>query len=139
MSRRLMLVPLAAVLVLSALGTAPAAGKSAPPTKIRFKLDDHNVAVGEAVTATVRVTSGRGKHREPLSGAQLSVLVDGVEVASPTTDPDGLAEISYDAGAEGDHVMRVVYAGDDTHKRAKRSQGFEVGAEEELEADPLDA
>ena len=133
MSRRLMLVPLAAMLVVSVLGATPAAGKSAPPTKIRFKLDDHNVAPGEAVTSTVRVTSGRGKARGPLAGADLSVLVDGVEVASLTTDPDGIAAISYGGAAAGDHVMRVVYAGDGTHKRAKRSQGFEVGAEEALE------
>ena len=43
------------------------------------------------------------------------------------TGADGRATVSYVAPAGG-HVMRVVFLGDDAHKRARRSQGFAVVA-----------
>ena len=118
------------------------AGKmSAPPTKMKFKLDGHQVEVGETLTGSVVALSGRGKDRAPLGGATLDVVVDKTVVGSIVTDADGGAEVTYVAQDEGEHVMKVVYAGDDEHKRAKRAQGFEVGSEEEdeiLEDEELD-
>jgi hypothetical protein len=35
--------------------------------------------------------------------------------------------VSYVADAEGHHVIRVVYAGDDTHRQRQRAQGLRVG------------
>ena len=61
----------------------------------------------------------------PFAGAPLSVRVDGTEVLTLVTGADGHATVSYVA-PEGGHVMRVVFLGDDTHKRARRSQGFSV-------------
>ena len=123
---------IAAGVLVASLGGGTALGKSAPPTKIRFKLDDHSVASGEAVTGSVLVMSGRGKNREPLEGATLTVLVDKVEVATLTTDADGRALVERLA-EDGEHVMKLVFAGDDEHKKAKRAQGFEVGDVEDDE------
>ena len=124
--------------MLAAALAGGAAAKSAPPTKMKFKLDDHHVAEGGSVTGTILVLTGRGKHREPMEGASLSVLVDKVEVATLVTDADGMAEVEYSTTEAGEHVMKVVYAGDDEHKRAKRAQGFEVGGEPELEEEELE-
>ncbi len=118
---------IAAGVVVAAIGGGTALGKSAPPTKIRFKLDDHSVASGESVTGTVVVMTGKGKDREPFAGATLTVLVDKVEVATLTTDADGRATVEHAGAEDGEHVMKVVFAGDAGHKKAKRAQGFEVG------------
>jgi hypothetical protein len=53
--------------------------------------------------------------------------VDGTELLTLVSGADGRATVSYVA-PEGGHVMRVVFVGDDTHKRARRSQGFSVVA-----------
>ena len=124
----------AAGVLAASIGGGTAAGKSAPPTKIRFKLDDHQVASGEAVTGDIVVMTGRGKAREALVGATLTVLVDHVEVGTLTTDSDGRATVEHVATEDGEHVIKLVYAGDAAHKKAKRAQGFEVGAED-LEED----
>ena len=121
---------IAAGVLAASIGGGTAAGKSAPPTKIRFKLDDHMVAVGETVTGDVVVMTGRGKGREALAGATLTVLVDHVEVGTLTTDSDGRATVEHVATEDGEHVMKLVYAGDADHKKAKRAQGFEVGTED---------
>ena len=65
----------------------------------------------------------------PLEDAELSVLVDGTEVATVLTDANGVAPIVYTSTEDGDHVMKVAYAGDWAHKRAQRAQGFTVGSE----------
>lgn len=104
-------------------GTAGA--KPAPVTKIKFKIDDHNVPPGSAVTGSVLVRTRDRREWVPFAGAPLTVKVDGTQVLSLTTDANGMAEISYVA-ASGEHVMRVVFAGDATHKRARRAQGFAV-------------
>jgi hypothetical protein len=96
-------------------------------TKMRFKLADHSVAEGEEVTGSVLVTTGRGRAREPLEDAELTVLVDHVQVGTLTTGPEGRADVAYGGGAAGEHVMKLVYAGDEDHKRSRRAQGFEVG------------
>ncbi len=95
-------------------------------TKIRFKLDDHEITLGETVNGTATVFSRSGRRWVPLAGATLSVQVDGAEVGTVTTDENGRATISYTPTTEGEHVIKVVYAGDATHKKAKRAQGFEV-------------
>ena len=124
--------------VMAAALTGMAGAKSAPPTKIRFKLDDHHVAEGETVTGTIAALTGRGKHREALAGATMTLLVDKVEVASFTTDDQGRAVVEYVAIEAGEHNMKVMFAGDKDHKRAKRAQGFEVGGEEEPDEEELE-
>ena len=127
-------IALAAVVAGAMAGTAgaakpPWAGGGAKPavSKMKFKIVDHGIAEGESVQGRVVLVTGRGNQREPLAGAELTVLVDKAEVATVTTGADGVAEILYAGATAGEHVMRVVYAGDDAHRRAKRAQGFEVG------------
>jgi predicted phage tail protein len=124
--RNLVVVWLAATLCIGIFATA-AAAKPAPVTKIRFHLADHNVPPGSAVTSTVLVRTRSGHAWVPFAGAPLSVRVDGTQVLTVTTGANGEAPISYVA-ATGDHVMKVVFAGDATHKRAQRAQGFSVVA-----------
>ncbi len=104
--------------------------KPPPVTNIRFKLDDHSVNVGDTLTGTVMVAS-HAQHQKPnwvpFGGATLSLTVDGVEVGTLVTDDTGHAVVAHVATSEGDHVMRVVFAGDELHKRAQRAQGFSVG------------
>jgi len=104
-----------------------AIAKPAPVTKITFKLDDHHVPPGAAVTSDVLVRTRSNHEWVPFAGAPLSVRVDGTDVLTVVTGVDGHATVSYVA-PEGGHVMRVVFLGDDTHKRARRSQGFSVNA-----------
>lgn len=118
-----------AIAVLTCLAVAaPATAKPAPVTKIRFKLDDHEVMAGEDITGSVHVWTRDGNAWVPLEGAVLKLLVDGVEKTGilSETDDKGFAAVSYEATEEGDHVMKVVFEGTDTHKRAQRAQGFEV-------------
>ena len=104
-----------------------AIAKPAPVTKITFKLDDHHVPPGAAVTSDILVRTRSNHEWVPFAGAPLSVRVDGTDVLTVVTGVDGHATVSYVA-PEGGHVMRVVFLGDDTHKRARRSQGFSVVA-----------
>lgn len=104
-----------------------AIAKPAPVTKITFKLSDHNVPPGAAVTGSILVRTRSNHEWVPFAGAPLSVRVDGTEVLTLVTGADGRATVSYVAPAGG-HVMRVVFLGDDAHKRARRSQGFAVVA-----------
>jgi predicted phage tail protein len=104
-----------------------AVAKPAPVTKITFKLSDHNVPPGAAVTGSVLVRTRSNHEWVPFVGAPLSVRVDGTEVLTLVTDAEGRATVSYVA-LEGGHVMRVVFVGDATHKRARRAQGFAVVA-----------
>ena len=104
-----------------------AIAKPAPVTKISFKLDDHNVPPGSPVTSDVLVRTRSNHEWVPFANALLSVRVDGTQVLTVTTDANGKAAISYVAAAGG-HVMKVVFAGDATHKRAQRAQGFAVVA-----------
>ncbi|MGH2686884.1 MAG: hypothetical protein ACRDJP_15580 [Actinomycetota bacterium] len=129
--RRIVAIMVAAGVMAAAIGVA--AAKPSPPTKIRFKLDDHHVAEGETVTGTIVALTGRGKHREPLAGATMRLLVDKVEVATLETDDQGRAVVEHVAAETGEHTMKLVYAGDGEHRRAKRAQGFEVGGEEDLD------
>lgn len=121
---RIVAVALGITLGVGVLATSVAA-KQAPVTKITFKLDDHNVPPGSAITGSVLVRTRSNHEWVPFAGAPLSVRVGGTQVLSLTTDADGRASISYVAAA-GDHVMKVVFSGDDAHKRAQRAQGFAV-------------
>ena len=104
-----------------------AIAKPASVTKISFKLNDHNVPPGSPVTSDVVVRTRSGHDWVPFANALFSVRVDGTQVLTVTTDASGEAAISYVAAAGG-HVMKVVFAGDATHKRAQRAQGFAVVA-----------
>ncbi len=133
-ARRLGAGVLAATVAVSLLGGAAASAKPATRTraahtKMRFKLDDRRVTQGDTVTGLVTLRSGRGRRDgAPLAGADLTVLVDHVEVATVTTDADGKAVVSYLSNAAGDHVIRVVFAGTAEQRGAHRSQGFSVKA-----------
>jgi len=128
--RLIIIAVTAAVLALGGIASAKqdaAHGNKPPPvTKMKFKLDDHHVTLGTPVTGSVHVWSRDQHHWVALPDAALSLTVDGTEVATLTTDAEGTALVSYDAAAEGGHVMKVWFAGDDLHKRAMRAQGFEV-------------
>jgi hypothetical protein len=104
-----------------------AIAKPAPVTKITFRLADHNVPPGSAVTGSVLVRTRSGHAWVPLAGAPLSVRVGGTDVLTLTTDANGKATVSF-VGGTGDHVMKVFFLGDGTHKRAMRAQGFAVVA-----------
>jgi hypothetical protein len=130
MSFRRTFTLLVGVLVATSLAL-PAGAKSKPVTKIKFKLDSHEMVVGDDVTGTVKVCTHTGHPWDPFPGATLSVRVDGDEVGTVVTDANGEADIVYAGATEGDHVMKVVFAGDDTHKRAQRAQGFTVAASTE--------
>ena len=105
----------------------PASAKPAPVTKITFKLADHEVPPGAAVNGTVLVRTRSDHQWVPFAAAPLSVQVDGTQVLSLVTDATGRATVSY-AAAAGGHVMKVIFSGDATHKRARRAQGFAVVA-----------
>jgi hypothetical protein len=109
------------------LFTTTALAKPAPVTKITFKLTDHEVPPGAAVNGSVLVRTRSNHAWVPFAGAPLSVTVDGTQVMSLVTDTAGRATVSYTAAAGG-HVMKVIFAGDATHKRARRAQGFAVVA-----------
>ena len=137
MSKRPMLA--VGVLILSAgllFATATGAAAARPDTAhgkkppavsfMRFHLDTHVVVVGDPVTGTARLLSRSGKTWMPVEGAALSVRLDGTEVGTVTTDADGRAAVSITTDTAGDHVAKVFYAGDDSHKAAHRAQGFEA-------------
>lgn len=103
----------------------PAAAKPVPVTKMKFKLDAHEVPAGTPVTGGVHVWTRTGNVWEEMPGAVLTLKVDGVEVGPFTTGADGYADVSY-TGPEGEHVMKVVFPGDEMHKKSQRAQGFTV-------------
>lgn len=124
--KKLAAITLTAGLIVGLAGSAFAdPGKA--NTKMRFHLADHHVAVGDTVSGPVHLVTKSDHHWVPFAGATLSVRVDGTEVGTLTTDDNGDATVSYVADAEGHHVIRVVYAGDDTHRQRQRAQGLRVG------------
>lgn len=102
--------------------------KPAPVTKITFKLDPHEVTLGTAVTSSVLVQTHSANTWIALPGATLTVTVDGAPIGTFVTDAAGRASVSNTATTVGGHVMKVLYAGDATHKTAQRAQGFTVDA-----------
>jgi hypothetical protein len=93
---------------------------------MRFKLDSHDVTVGDQVSGTVHLWTRTGRAWAALDGATVTVRLDGTDVDTLTTDADGQATVTLTADAAGDHVVKVVYAGDDTHRKAHRAQGFDA-------------
>ena len=98
------------------------------PTYLKFRLADHNLDPGQAVTAPVTLKTERRETQKPLAGATLTVKMDGNVIGTLTTDSAGAATVSFTAPASGEHTVKVVYAGDDTHRSARRGQGFTIGA-----------
>jgi hypothetical protein len=127
---------LVAGVLLAAVFVVPAAAKSTSVTKITFKLDAHEVAVGDQVTSSVAVRTRDGNQWVAFPGAVLSILVDGIEVGTATAGADGLAPVAYTAVEAGDHVMKIVFAGDEAHKKAQRAQGFEVSGSTPVATEP---
>lgn len=105
-------------------------------TKMKFKLDSHQWDSGAEVTGKVLLMARDGKKFAPFEGAALTVYVDGEEVGTLTTDAEGNAFPNWGPATDGGHVMRVVYEGDETHRRAKRAQGFNVGEGDDDEEEP---
>jgi hypothetical protein len=114
------------VIVGLALVSAPAAATSEPVTKITFTLDAVQVPAWTSLTGSLFVTTDSGPSTQPFAGARLSVLVDGVEVGSVTTDDSGSAVVSSLMTVEGSHTIRVAFAGDALHKKAHRDADVTV-------------
>jgi len=126
-SKRTALIAIAVSLLVLMLAS-PASAKQLPVTKMTFKLGSHQFVVGDTITATVHVTTRDDHHWADLPAVAVNVMVDGDWIATVITDPSGVAQVSLSAGAVGDHVMKIVFMGDGTHKRAQRAQGFTIAA-----------
>ena len=110
-----------------ALAAVPAQAKQPPVTKMTFKLHGHHeMAMGETVSLSVLVTGRSGHSWVGIPGAAVTIRVDGTDVATAVADDTGLATFDYSPAAEGEHVMKAFYAGDEMHKRSQRAQGFTV-------------
>ena len=121
------------VAIVVVLFAGSAYGKSAPTTKMRFKLTDHSVAVGDTLSASLTVSTHGTTHGPeahggwmPMEGVTVSITIDKVEVGTVVTDAEGHADVVVVATEAGDHVLRAVFAGDELHKKAQRAQGFSV-------------
>ena len=110
-------------------GQGKGKGPKTATTHMKFKLDSNEVASGSDVTGTVLLQSGKGKkNRTPLAGETLTVTVDGVDTGTPlVTGADGTALLTLTALADGEHNVKVSYAGSETQRKASRTQGFTVG------------
>ena len=125
MARKIVCAAVGVAVGLALLATPVSAG-SASATKILFKLDEHEVTLGDDVAGRLLVlTKGRFLWW-PLPNAELTVSVDGVEVGTVRTNVIGFAKVSVPTSVVGEHTMEVSYAGDATHNPALRSQGFTV-------------
>ena len=109
-----------------ALISAPAAATPEPVTKIRFTVNAAQVQAWTNVTGTVVVTTGSGPSTMPFAGASLTLSVDGVAVGPMTTDGQGQAFLAYPMTVEGQHTVRVAFAGDASHKKAHHDAEFLV-------------
>lgn len=110
------------------LGPAALAKRSSKPavTDLRLRLESHDVMLGEEVTGTVSARSRNKGKTTALAGATVNIYVGRTLVEQVVTDEAGTAAVSYTTAAIGSYSLKAVYAGDSTHKRAKRAQGFEV-------------
>ena len=130
MLKRTIAVAAAAAVVVAA-AVAPALAKKPESkqssTKLAFKLDDHSVETGSDVIGSARLTTTKGKNKTPIAGATLTVTLDGVEYGTLTTDSNGVAAVVITAPADGEHRVKVSYAGDATRRKAQATQGFSVG------------
>lgn len=127
------IIPLIAAMAIVSLAAAPAtaARKKAPKvrpavTTMSFSLSDKDLDPGEQTVGTATVRTRSGKSWVALAGATVSFAVDGVAVGTATTDASGVATFTHTESAIGSHTFKASYAGDATHKSAKRAQGFGV-------------
>ena len=96
--------------------------------------DDEEIFVGDQIQAKVRLrdhSHGRRDRassgpRGAIAGATVTILVDGAEVTTVTTDDEGKATFTIDATSEGQHQLEAVYAGDADHAPAHEAKSFEV-------------
>ncbi len=96
-------------------------------TRLKLRLTSHHFESGSDVTGTVGLQARTDKKWGPLSG-EVVVFVDRTEAGSVTTSAEaGKAEVAIPGLADGGHVVRVHYAGDATHRRARHAQGLNVG------------
>lgn len=126
-TKRTALIAIAVSLLVLMLAS-PASAKQSPVTKMTFKLDSHQFVVGDTIAGTVHVATRDGNHWVALPGVAVNVMVDGAWIATVITDPSGVAQVTMSAGAVGDHVMKMIFMGDEVHKRARRAQGFTIAA-----------
>lgn len=104
----------------------PSPHVQSPVTKITFKLSPHEVVLGGSLNGSVLVQTRSGGAWVPFAGATLSVTAAGSPVTTLTTDATGKATFTYTPTAVSQGAMKVTFAGDATHKRAQRAQGFSV-------------
>jgi hypothetical protein len=124
MFRRLVAAAVVAALGMAVFTVSATAGSAV--TKMKFDLD-HDVAAGDPLGGSVSLWTRDGSTWSPLAGASVSMVVDGTEVGTLTTDASGWALISWPATvAEGSHVMKIVFDGDAASSKAQRAQGFQV-------------
>lgn len=99
-------------------------GKSQTVTRMSVSLSANEVTVGDTVTAEVRLAYGKGRNPQPLAGATLEVSVDETPMPGVVTDATGTAVFDVTAEVEGEHTVRVFFAGDATYKKSLRAKGF---------------
>ena len=146
--RQRTILGLATLVAVLALAVAPAAAKGkkasnargpkAAVTKMTFKLDQHELEVGDDATGSVLVRTRSGNRWVPLSEVTLEVFLDGESVGTVETDADGRTQVVVPGGDPGEHVVKVRYAGDADHRKAQRAQGFEVAEPDPGEEPELD-
>lgn len=84
-------------------------------------------AVGQTVrlkAVVARTANGAG-----VSGAKVTIKLNGTTVGTPTTDASGLASVSYTIpdGATGAHAIAATYGGDAAHTGSSGSGTLTVG------------
>jgi hypothetical protein len=97
-------------------------------TKITFKLDAYQYEVGDEVTGSALVRCRLTRTWVPVVSAPLAISVDGVPIGTATTDAAGWVTTSWTADADGDHIMKVSFAGNAQCKASRRAQGSIVGS-----------
>lgn len=124
MARRLVATVVGAALGVALIAAPAAAGTT---TKMTFSLDSIEVPAGSMLTGSVQLWWRNRTTWTPLAGAEVSVMVDGIQVGTLTTDASGGASVSWPAAVTaGTHVMKVVFAGTTWHARSQRARGFQV-------------
>jgi hypothetical protein len=82
-------------------------------TTLAIELDPREVHAGDMVTGTARLRSKHDRQAQ-ISGAVLSIDLDGEPRGTVTTDFRGEARISVDAGEAGRHRIHATYDGSET-------------------------
>lgn len=118
---------LAAGLVLGAVA-APAIARTGPKTKVKISLEG-DVPSGADLTGSILLVSKDGRDRTPIVEATLALQVDGTDAGTVVTDDNGVALVDIPGIADGDHVLTVVFAGDDQHNPISRDRDFSVGGD----------